>query len=161
MSASLLITVGAAVGGFLITAAGAIATWAALRVGRQAATLADLKEAADAAARLATARKDELDNQDRRIAELQLANTEKDKKIAELDGRVHQLTELVTARPAFDQLTASFAIMAQRMDSRITEALAQADQIRTELREVHETVRANADLITAKEAGHGGPRRAG
>ena len=147
MSPNELLTLVAVIGGFLITAAGAIATWAALRTGRQAAVLSNLKEAADSATRLATVRKDEIDEQQRHIDQLDKANADKDKQIANLTGRVQQLSDLVTGRPEWAQLTASFALITQHMDTRISEALAQTDQIRAEIREVHEAVTANTALI--------------
>ena len=161
MSPNTLLTLVAVVGGFLITAAGAIATWAALRTGRQAAVLSNLKEAADAATRLATVRKDEISEQQRHIDQLEKASIDKDKLIANLSGRVQQLSDLVTGRPAWDQLSATLALITQQTDARVAEALAQADQIRADIRAVRELVESNAALIAAsKEQGHGrGPRQ--
>lgn len=155
MNPTVLFTVVATVGGFLITAAGAIATWAALRTNRQAATLTYLKDAADAAGRLAEVRKSEIADQSLRIEALQRSSADKDLEIATLQGRVDQLTDMVTGRPAFDTLTAAFALITQKMDARIAESLAQAAQIRAEIREVHEAV------MVRKEPPRGGTRRAG
>lgn len=160
MNPTVLFTVVAVVGGFLITAAGTIATWAALRTNRQAATLSNLKEAADAAVRLAEVRKAEITEQGQRITKLQQDIATRDKEIAVLEGRVQQLTDIVTARPAWEQLTASYAMITQHMDARLAETLAQVDQTRAEIREMHEIVRNNISTLSRKEwgTGHGGPR---
>lgn len=163
MTTATLLTVISVVGGFLITAAGAIATWAVLRTGRQAGVLANLKEAADSATRVALARKEEIDEQQRHIEKLEKDNTTKDKQIANLGGRVQQLSDLVTGRPEWAQLTASFAMITQHMDTRISEALAQADQIRADIRAVREAVEKNAKMIKEENnrgATHRGGQRA-
>lgn len=117
--------------GLIITAA-AVAG-ASARNSHSAQTLANYREAA-------RSWKEKSEAQDVAIKELEARDAEKDRQISELNGRLAMLQDLVTAKPAFDQLAADFAHMVSQIDNRMTESLSQVNEVRRELRQLHDVV---------------------
>lgn len=78
--------------------------------------------------------------QETEIKELQAANAEKDKAIAALQAQVEYLKDLATGRAAIANLAADVARLADKVESRTSEALSQHGEIRAEIRAVHEAV---------------------
>lgn len=117
--------------GLIITAA-AVAG-ASARNSHNAQTLANYRE---------TARswKEKSEAQDVAIKELEARDAEKDRQISELNGRLAMLQDMVTARPAFEQLAADFNRMVGQIDRHLADALSQGAEIRAELRQVHDAV---------------------
>lgn len=74
------------------------------------------------------------------IASLQESGAEKDRQIAELQGKVAMMQDMLTGRTALEDLTAKLSDMAEKSAARDTEILALTAGLRGEIRAVHETV---------------------
>src|SRR6266536_3457039 len=92
------------------------------------------------------------------VTELQrLADTRKekaadlDRAIAELQGKVQVLQDMVTGKAAVEQLASDFGQMVAHMDERVSEALKQAGAIRGEVRDVHEAIEAVAAALARRD----------
>jgi uncharacterized protein YeeX (DUF496 family) len=117
--------------GLIITAATVVG--ASARNSHNAQTLANYRD-------VARSWKEKSEAQDVAIKELEARDEERERKLADLQGQVTMLRELLTARPAFEQLAGALADLTRQMDTRVTDALAQTSQIRQEIREVHDDV---------------------
>lgn len=111
------------------------------RVSRNTQTVANYREAA-------LSWEAKADAQEKDIELLRAALIEKDRQIAELQGRVVVLQDMVTAAPAIEHLATTMADVVTRMDTRGAEVLAQIGQLRGEVRGLAETA-------AAREAEHG------
>jgi predicted nucleic acid-binding Zn-ribbon protein len=117
--------------GLLLTAA-AVAG-ASARNSHNAQTLANYRDAAQSW-------KEKSEAQDVAIKELEARDAEKDRQLSELNGRLAMLQDMVTARPAYEQLAADFSRMAGQIDRHLSEAMTQSAEIRRELSRVYEAV---------------------
>jgi chromosome segregation ATPase len=87
------------------------------------------------------------EGQRQEIEELQRQGTEKDSRIAELEhelsdlkGRMSVLQEIVTGKPAIEELTKQMAAAVTMMNDRAGETLMQIGQLRTEVSAAHTNI---------------------
>jgi predicted RNase H-like nuclease (RuvC/YqgF family) len=111
---------------------------ASARNSNNAQTLANYREAA-------ASWKEKAEAQDVAIKELEARDAEKERQISELTGRLTMLQDMVTARPAFEQLASDFSRMVAQIDTRMAEVLAQGTELRRELRQVHDVIITGGD----------------
>lgn len=144
MKPSDFLTIAISVVAVLIVVAGAVGTWAALRVGKNTGVVSQFRDAAASSEALARSYKSQMDNQEYQITDLQRQLSDRDKEIKVLQGQMDIMKDLVTGRPAFDEISRHLEDLVVRVDSRLSEALAQVNENRTEIRGVHEAVEAIA-----------------
>lgn len=75
--------------------------------------------------------------QEAEIKDLQERLAQKDIQLSALQERVSMLQELVTGRATYDQLAADFGRLVTQNESRNAEILAQAGEVRSEVRTIH------------------------
>jgi predicted RNase H-like nuclease (RuvC/YqgF family) len=95
MTTSELVTVFGILITCLLTAAGGVGTWAALRVGRNAQTLRNYRDAADSWKEKSDSQDGKIRDQESEITRLQKENGSLRNEIAELRGQINVLTSLV------------------------------------------------------------------
>ena len=93
MSSGVILDVLIALVALVITAAGTIGAWAALRVGKNTSTVSNYREAAQSW-RLKS------ESQDAEIKELQSENADLRKQVADLSGQVGVLRDMITGASA-------------------------------------------------------------
>lgn len=94
----------------LLSAAGVVGTWAALRVGKNAQTIKNYRSAADSWKERAEAQDAKITEQNEEISRMHTENTALRQEIAELRGQIGILTALV--RSAISDLASSNTGMA-------------------------------------------------
>jgi peptidoglycan hydrolase CwlO-like protein len=107
MSSSELITLFGILITVLLSVAAGVGAWAALRVGRNAQTLKNFQNSADSWKERSEAQDAKIQDQESEIGDLKKENGELRNKLAQQQGRIDVLTELV--RSAISELASSNA----------------------------------------------------
>lgn len=107
MDTGLLTALGALLAA-LIAVAGIVGTWAALRVGRNAQTLSNYRDALQSWKERSEAQDTKISEQDDEIGELRTQVDKLRTENAELRGQIGTLRDAISGRQVFDGLTATF-----------------------------------------------------
>lgn len=103
----------------LLAIAGAVGTWAALRVGRNAQTITNYRDALQSWKERSEAQDTKIDEQQGEIGELQSEVHKLKTENAELRGQVNTLRDAISGRQIFDNLAEAFNRQHQELMERL------------------------------------------
>lgn len=117
----------------LLTAAGAIGIWAAFRVGRNAQTIANYRDALQSWKERSETQDVKIAEQEQEISELKDSQHRLEAENADLRGQMSVLRDAISGRQGFDQMIGKIAqqneLLVNRLDLQHKELLERLDKI--------------------------------